>query len=64
MANFSLATADFFPWIGTHPEDALSENSIRTGYYDKLSIMPSDSGLAKPHIWPSIKHKSGLVLLS
>ncbi|KAI9795480.1 MAG: RNA polymerase II mediator complex subunit [Piccolia ochrophora] len=56
--------ADFFPWIGTHPEDALSEQVIQQGFYDKVSPSQNEHQSARPSIWPTLKHKSGFQSLS
>jgi mediator of RNA polymerase II transcription subunit 12, fungi type len=59
----NIGPADFFPWIGNHPEDILSENSIKSGFYDK-PLAQNESGSAQRSIWSSIKNKSGLETLS
>ncbi|CAG8959099.1 hypothetical protein HYFRA_00012962 [Hymenoscyphus fraxineus] len=55
---------DFFPWTGNHPEDQFSEPIIRGGYYDKSQMTPSESGTARPNIFPALKQKNGLQALS
>ncbi|KAL2015051.1 hypothetical protein VTK56DRAFT_6423 [Thermocarpiscus australiensis] len=60
----STAHADFFPWTGNHPEDQYSENVIRQGYYDKGLFSTADTQSAKPILFPSLKHKTGLTALS
>ena len=42
----------------------LSEHSTRSGYQDKLQILQNDMGSARLSIWSSVKHKSGLPILS
>lgn len=56
--------ADYFPWTGTHPEDVLSEKTSKQGFYDKVQVSQNESGTARPCIWSSLKHKSGLQILS
>ena len=57
-------SSDFFPWTGTHPEDELSEQSIISGYYDKAPALQSELNSARPSLWSSVKHKSGVQILS
>ncbi|KAI4715609.1 hypothetical protein E4T48_08198 [Aureobasidium sp. EXF-10727] len=60
--------ADFFPWTnieGKHPEDVLNEHLIKSGYSDKPTGPSStESNTARPHLWPSLKNKNGLGVLS
>lgn len=56
--------ADYHPWTGHHPEDVISESSTKNGFYDRLSSTQSESTTARPSIWSSLKHKSGLQVLS
>ena len=57
--------ADFFPWKGNHPEDILNENSTKSGYFDKLQVSQNgEMSSARLSIWASVKHKSGLQILS
>ncbi|KAI9754448.1 MAG: hypothetical protein M4579_004716 [Chaenotheca gracillima] len=56
--------ADFFPWSGSHPEDSLSENTIRQGFFDKPHTSQSEYQSARGLLWPSLKHKTGLHTLS
>jgi mediator of RNA polymerase II transcription subunit 12 len=60
----NLGHADFFPWTGNHPEDQFSESVIRQGYFDKSQMTQNETGTAKAHIFPALKHKSGLQTLS
>ena len=64
--NYDNGHAGFFPWSASrkHPEDVLSEQSITSGYYDRVQIVPSEMTSARPLIWSSVKHKSGLQILS
>ncbi|KAK2010087.1 transcription mediator subunit Med12 [Colletotrichum eremochloae] len=60
-----IGYADFFPWNGNHPEDQYSETVIKTGYYDKPpASSASETSSAKAVLFPALKHKSGLNLLS
>lgn len=56
--------ADFLPWNGNHTEDVLSESTTKQGFYDKIQISQAESSTARPSIWSSLKHKSGLQILS
>ncbi|THW65223.1 hypothetical protein D6D19_09354 [Aureobasidium pullulans] len=60
--------ADFFPWTnieGKHPEDVLNEHLIKSGYSDKpAGASQTESNIARPHLWPSLKNKNGLGVLS
>ncbi|KZF20503.1 hypothetical protein L228DRAFT_270570 [Xylona heveae TC161] len=60
----SERTADIFPWAGNHPEDVLSDQATKQGYYDKVSISQNETGTGRTSLWPIIKHKSGLQILS
>lgn len=55
--------ADFFPWMGNHPEDVLSEHVAKQGFYDKTQIS-HESNTARPSLYSIFKHKSGLHTLS
>ena len=56
--------ADFHPWIGNHSEDTINESTSRNGFYDRLQSTQSESTTARPSVWSSLKHKSGLQVLS
>ncbi|GAB7351787.1 hypothetical protein MBLNU459_g2361t1 [Dothideomycetes sp. NU459] len=60
--------ADFFPWTGApgmHSEDVLTDHTIKSGYSDKPpGPNQAESNIARPTIWPSLKNKSGLHILS
>lgn len=56
--------ADFFPWSGNHAEDVLNELSTKQGFYDKSPVSQNESNTARPSVWSSLKHKSGLQILS
>ncbi|KAL8722255.1 MAG: hypothetical protein Q9225_001242 [Loekoesia sp. 1 TL-2023] len=56
--------ADFSPWRGNHVEDILSESTIKQGFYDKFQVSQAESSTARPSVWSSLKHKSGLQVLS
>ena len=59
-----LGPADFFPWTGNHAEDVLNELTTRNGFYDKSSVSQNESNTARLSVWSSLKHKSGLQILS
>ena len=59
-----LGPADFFPWTGDHPEDVLNELTTKSGSYDKGQVSQNESSTARPSVWSSLKHKSGLQILS
>lgn len=56
--------ADFHPWTGEHPEDQFSEHVIRHGFFDKAPTASTETLSAKVALFPFIKHKSGLNILS
>ena len=60
----SVEPADFFPWNGNHPEDTLSEQSTKSGYYDKMQISSNEVNVGRSLVWPCLKHKSGVQILS
>ena len=59
-----LDPVDFFPWVGDHPEDSLHEHSTKSGYYDKTQVSQNEANTGRPSVWSSLKHKSGLQILS
>ncbi|KAK0664470.1 putative mediator of RNA polymerase II transcription [Cercophora samala] len=47
----SIGYADFYPWMGNHPEDQFSENVIRQGHFDKPAFNPdTQSGKYPPRV--------------
>ena len=62
----STAYAGFSSWsrAGRHAEDVLNEQTITSGHYDRVQIIPNEIISARPLIWSSVKHKSGLQVLS
>ncbi|GAB7345987.1 hypothetical protein MBLNU457_4764t2 [Dothideomycetes sp. NU457] len=57
--------ADYCPWTGDSSEDVLNENVIRSGYADKPpGSNQSESHTARPSLWPNLKQKNGLPILS
>ncbi|KAL9609972.1 MAG: hypothetical protein Q9167_005300 [Letrouitia subvulpina] len=58
-----LGQADFSPWTGSHSEDVLSELMIKQGFYDKNQFS-HEVNATWPSLWSSLKHKSGLQILS
>lgn len=57
-------SADFLPWKGTHTEDVLIESTIKQGFSDKIQVSQAESSSAKTTLWSSLKHKSGLQVVS
>ncbi|KAL9101589.1 MAG: hypothetical protein Q9163_003166 [Psora crenata] len=56
--------ADFFPWTGNHAEDVMSESTTRNGFYDKPQNSQLDPRPGTPPLWNTVKHRSGLQVLS
>ena len=56
--------ADFHPWKNPHAKDVFSESATKSGLYDRHSGTQNESTTARPSIWSSLKHKSGLQVLS
>ncbi|KAF1344820.1 transcription mediator complex subunit Med12-domain-containing protein, partial [Delphinella strobiligena] len=64
--------ADFFPWTGiagAHSEDVMNESTVKSGNNDKAQNANSpniaaESNTARPTLWPSLKGKNGLHVLS
>ncbi|KAL8983564.1 MAG: hypothetical protein Q9177_004941, partial [Variospora cf. flavescens] len=56
--------ADFAPWGGDHTEDVLSESTLKQGFYEKVQVSQTESSNARPSVWGSVKHQSGLPMLS
>lgn len=42
----------------------MNEAVTKQGFYDKLQISQNESNTARPSVWSSLKHKSGLQVLS
>ena len=59
-----LGPADFFPWTGCHAEDVLNEHTSKQGFFDNTKVSQNESSTARPSVWSSLKHKSGLQILS
>ncbi|KAI9835475.1 MAG: RNA polymerase II mediator complex subunit, partial [Thelocarpon superellum] len=55
--------ADFFPYVGHHPEDKLSDFVIRQGFFDKTQISREEL-TARNVLLPVLKHRRGLKRLS
>ena len=64
LLRYLTEPSDFFPWAGNHPEDILSEQAAKFGYYDKPQGSQTETNTARPSVWTSLKHKSGLQILS
>ncbi|KAF6837982.1 Mediator of RNA polymerase II transcription subunit 12 [Colletotrichum musicola] len=62
--SHDMGHADFFPWTGNHPEDQWSETIIKNGYFDKPPATSTETSSAKTALFPNLKHKAGLNLLS
>ena len=60
----SVDPADFFPWNGNHPEDTLSEQSAKSGYYDKIQLLSNEVNVGRSLVWSCLKHRSGVQILS
>lgn len=60
----TIGLADYHPWKGLHIEDVLSELTTKQGFYDKIQISQNETSTARPSVWSSLKHKSGLQILS
>ncbi|PGH28586.1 hypothetical protein GX50_08679 [[Emmonsia] crescens] len=56
--------ADFAPWTGSHPEDVLSEQTAKQGFYDRVQVSSNESASARSSLYSQLKHRSGLKLLS
>ncbi|KAH7057369.1 hypothetical protein B0J12DRAFT_775176 [Macrophomina phaseolina] len=56
-------TVDFYPWAGNHPEDGLSAEVVKVGYFDDRKGQV-DLNAGKAHVGPQIKNKSTLQTLS
>lgn len=55
--------ADFSPWNGCHPEDALNEQVVKAGYSDKAPPPnQNESNSARHSIWPNLSQKNHLAL--
>ncbi|KAJ5780988.1 hypothetical protein N7457_006148 [Penicillium paradoxum] len=60
----SQKPADFAPWTGNHPEDILSEQTAKQGYYDRTQVSQNESNTARPALYAQLKHRTGLQMLS
>ena len=58
------SVADFFPWVGNHPEDLLNEQTVKTGQFDKPPQTWNESNTARPTLLNTFKHRFGLQTLS
>ena len=64
LLRLAVGSADFHPWTGHHPEDILNETTMKSGSFDKLHPSQNESATARPAVSSSLKHKSGLQILS
>ncbi|KAK2783012.1 RNA polymerase II mediator complex subunit [Emmonsiellopsis sp. PD_33] len=55
--------ADFYPWTGSHPEDVLTDQTTKQGFYDRVQIN-NECNSARSSLYPQFKHTSGLKVLS
>ncbi|KGO71242.1 Mediator complex, subunit Med12 [Penicillium italicum] len=60
----SQKPADFAPWTGNHPEDVLSEQTAKQGYYDRTQVSQNESNTARPALYAQLKNRTGLQTLS
>ncbi|OAX81386.1 hypothetical protein ACJ72_04276 [Emergomyces africanus] len=56
--------ADFAPWTGSQPEDVLSEQTAKQGFYDRVQVSSNESASARATLYTHFKHRSGLKILS
>jgi mediator of RNA polymerase II transcription subunit 12, fungi type len=57
--------AGYLPWKGTHPEDNLTESTIKSGFQNKPMVaLNNESNTARISLWPQLKNKGGAQLLS
>ena len=47
-----MGHADFFPWIGNHAEDQLSDSIIKQGFFDKAPVTQTETTSAKSALFP------------
>jgi mediator of RNA polymerase II transcription subunit 12, fungi type len=59
--GLAAESADFFPWMGNHPEDVLNEQVVRSGYVDSSN---KEFTSARHSIGPYLKNKAHLQTLS
>ena len=55
---------DFFPRTGDHPEDHLSEKTVRQGLHDSVVASSNETGSARYLLWPVLRHTTGVQALS
>jgi len=61
----SQRPAGFFPWTGKHPEDLLSDITVKSGYSDKPpNPIEKELNTARVPLYNAFKHKSGIENLS
>ena len=58
-----LECADYHPWQGNHPEDQLSEQTVKSGFQNK-PLISNETNTARPSLWNHLKNKQGLSTLS
>jgi mediator of RNA polymerase II transcription subunit 12 len=58
------SVADFFPWVGNHPEDVLNEQTVKNGQFDKPPQTWNESNTARSTLLNTFKHRFSLQTLS
>jgi mediator of RNA polymerase II transcription subunit 12, fungi type len=59
------SVADFFPWVGNHPEDQLNDQTVKSGQFDKQPPTWNESNTARPALLnTTFKNRLGLQTLS
>ncbi|KAF2427586.1 hypothetical protein EJ08DRAFT_637336 [Tothia fuscella] len=56
-------TTDFYPWNGTHIEDSLTEQTVKSGFSIK-SLVTNETNTARPSLWTHMKKPGGTQTLS
>ncbi|KAI9655804.1 MAG: RNA polymerase II mediator complex subunit [Bathelium mastoideum] len=56
--------ADFFCWQANHAEDTLTEQVVKSGFFDKSQNIQHETNTARPSLWSHLKNKQGLQTLS
>ena len=59
-----LGYGDFFPRTGDHPEDQLSEKTVKQGFHDSVAAPANETGSARYLLWPILRHTTGVQALS
>jgi mediator of RNA polymerase II transcription subunit 12, fungi type len=64
VTDVTLEPADFFPWVGNHPEDVLNEHTTKQGHYDRVQLSQSENNSARTSLYSTFKNRPNLDLLS